>query len=395
MIGFAQFALDLTLNSIGSLFLGVTGGLFAALLFKQIDMRHNRLLEISVYLLLMYIPFLLAEIAHLSGIVTILFTGIASNRYVIPNLSSITRVNADMVCRLLAHLSETAIFLELGLSVYGLKGHWNWSFIGWGLFACIMGRALNIYPIVFVYNKCLLRPQEGDDEPNTLAEQGMQGFMVHACAASSSIGSSSARLPYDDDRKQRQIELSERITPSVRHLVAPSGLQEAVSFDSVLTDMTPTPMKRKDLKIRRKTSHMMLFSGMRGAVAYACVRSFPDTLGHQKTFVMSTMAIILITMFVLGGTTECVLSLLQIPTGVDEERFMKERLREPVVSNFIKEFGKYVPLICSVVTCCCFDCTLLSLFVWSLTSCCARSYRWPANAVTNDRSKIYMSVCNP
>ena len=200
-----------------------------------------------------------------------------------------------------------------------------------------MGRALNIYPIVFVYNKCLLRPQEGDDEPNTLAEQGMQGFMVHACAASSSIGSSSARLPYDDDRKQRQIELSERITPSVRHLVAPSGLQEAVSFDSVLTDMTPTPMKRKDLKIRRKTSHMMLFSGMRGAVAYACVRSFPDTLGHQKTFVMSTMAIILITMFVLGGTTECVLSLLQIPTGVDEERFMKERLREPVVSNFIKE----------------------------------------------------------
>ena len=338
MMGFAQFFVDLTLNSVGSLCMGVMGGLVAAFLFKQIDMRQNRLLEISAYLLLMYLPFLIAEITHLSGIVTILFTGIASNRYVIPNLSSITRVNADMVCRLLAYLSETSIFLELGLSVYGLKGHWNWSFICWGLFACIAGRALNIYPIVFFYNKCLLRPHEGDEDPNALAEQGMQGFMVSACA-SSSCASSSARLPYDDETKLRQIELAERFTPS-----AMAGVPEAMSFDSALTDMTPTPIKRKDLKIRRKTSHMMLFSGMRGAVAYACVRSFPDTLGHQKVFIMSTMAIILITMFVLGGTTECVLSLLQIPTGVDEERFMKERLREPVVSNFLKEFGTFVVL---------------------------------------------------
>jgi hypothetical protein len=93
VIAFAEFFVDLFLNSIGSLVLGCFGGAFAAFLFKQIDMRHNRLSEISVLILLMYIPFLIAEILHLSGIVTILFTGITANRYVVPNLSAITKVN--------------------------------------------------------------------------------------------------------------------------------------------------------------------------------------------------------------------------------------------------------------------------------------------------------------
>lgn len=112
--GFADFFLNLFLNSIGSLVLGVLSGLTTAFIFKQLDMRQNRLLEISLYLLLVYIPFLLAEVLQLSGIVTILFTGVAANRYVVPNLSSITKVNADMLFRLLGHLAETSIFLELG-----------------------------------------------------------------------------------------------------------------------------------------------------------------------------------------------------------------------------------------------------------------------------------------
>ena len=74
-IGVLHFILDFFLTSVGSLCLGTISGLCTALLFKKIDMRHNRLVEITCYILLMYIPFLLAEIMHLSGIVTILFTG--------------------------------------------------------------------------------------------------------------------------------------------------------------------------------------------------------------------------------------------------------------------------------------------------------------------------------
>ena len=106
---FKKFLIDLFLNFVGSSVLGSFGGACTGFIFKQIDMRHNRLVEISVYVLLVYIPFLISEILNLSGIVTILFTGITANRYVVPNLSPITKVNSDMVFRLGAHLAETAI----------------------------------------------------------------------------------------------------------------------------------------------------------------------------------------------------------------------------------------------------------------------------------------------
>jgi NhaP-type Na+/H+ or K+/H+ antiporter len=67
--------------------------------------------------MIMYVPFLFAEMLHLSGIVTILFCGIAARRYVVPNLSEPTEENAEIFFRLAAHLAEKSIFLELGLSV--------------------------------------------------------------------------------------------------------------------------------------------------------------------------------------------------------------------------------------------------------------------------------------
>ena len=62
-----RFFVDLFLNFVGSSVLGTFGGACAGFLFKQIDIRQNRLVEISVYVLLVYIPFLISEILHLSG----------------------------------------------------------------------------------------------------------------------------------------------------------------------------------------------------------------------------------------------------------------------------------------------------------------------------------------
>jgi NhaP-type Na+/H+ or K+/H+ antiporter len=319
-LGFEQFFLDLFMNSIGSLFLGTVSGLCTALLFKQIDMRHNRLVEICVYLLLMYIPFLLAEILHLSGIVTVLFTGVAANRYVVPNLSAITKVNADMLFRVLAHLAETAIFLELGLSVFGLLGHWNWSLIGWSLVATLVARALNVYPIALLFNRFLLRD-------NLSSEDAM--FIDHI-------------KQFKVDISSRQGELSENFGPDAQ-LDFDEGIMvtkrtQSFSEQSAVSDMTATPFHKKDLKIRPNTLHMLFFTGLRGAVAYACARTFPESSEYKPDFIMTTMALVLITVFLFGGTTEAVLNLLNINIGVDEEAYMRQSLREPVVSSCIINF---------------------------------------------------------
>ena len=296
-IGVFDFIFEFLMTSVGSIVLGTLGGLCTAYIFKKIDMRHNRLVEITVYLLLVYVPFLLAEIMHLSGIVTILFTGVAAKRYVVPNLSQITKLNADMLFRLLAHLAETSIFLELGLSVFGLIGDWNWPFIGWSLLALLGARALNVYPIVQLFNRFLLRKEE-----SLLADEVEEQPSNRDWDAEMSAG---------------------RPTPS---------------FGTVDTEMTETPFLRKDLKIRPNTANMIWFSGLKGAVSYACVRTFPNDLGHAKEFTMTTMALVIITMFFFGGTTEIALRLFKIDTGVDEAVYMRDTLREDIVPNRIRTF---------------------------------------------------------
>jgi NhaP-type Na+/H+ or K+/H+ antiporter len=323
VMGIAGFFLDLFLNSVGSLFLGGSCGLFIGFLFKQLDMRQNRLLEISLYLILVYIPFLLAEVLNLSGIVTILFTGVAANRYVVPNLSSVTKLNADMLFRLLAHLAETSIFLELGLSVFGLIGHWNMAFIGWALLATLVARALNILPLSFLFNQCLLR-----DVPDAYSDDSIEDNISKFRAVFSPVRRKSSRQgPLLGNFR------SEDMNPQMED----NPISSFASFD---TDVTATPITRKDLKIRPNTCAMVWFSGLRGAVSYACVRSFPDDSEYKLDFVMTTMALVLITVFFLGGTTELVLSTLGINVGVDEDTYMRESLKEPLVSNAITNFEK-------------------------------------------------------
>jgi NhaP-type Na+/H+ or K+/H+ antiporter len=351
-VAFGLFFVDLFLNSVGSLILGSLGGACAGFIFKQIDMRHNRLVEISVYVLLVYIPFLIAEILHLSGIVTILFTGITANRYVVPNLSSITKVNSDMVFRLGAHLAETAIFLELGLSVFGMVGYWNWSFIGWSVLACLMARALNVYPLSFLYNMSLLR---GDTVPSPTAvawDRRISHLRITPPTSTYNIdlseglttptarNSSNPGVIFEGDSADDGVNVIDPTASSIRGDCYLNNRTMSFTDQSVSTVDTATPWERKDLKIRWNTANMLWFSGLRGAVAYACVRTFPNNLGHQKDFAMTTMAVVLITVFLLGSTTELALNWCKIDVGVDEKKYMQSYVREPIVSNAITNFER-------------------------------------------------------
>jgi hypothetical protein len=56
-------------------------------------------------------------------------------------------------------------------------------------------------------------------------------------------------------------------------------------------------------------------------VAFACATSFPDKNGNKDAFIVTTMAIVLVTVFILGGGTEGTLSKLQIAVDVDEDLF--------------------------------------------------------------------------
>tara|TARA_B110000305_G_C19126626_1_gene486901 strand:+ start:147 stop:386 length:240 start_codon:yes stop_codon:yes gene_type:complete len=65
--------------------------------------------QLSIFVTIIYFPFVIAEICGVSGIVTLLVTAICSQRYVLPNLSLRTVLEAEALFRMIAHLCEISV----------------------------------------------------------------------------------------------------------------------------------------------------------------------------------------------------------------------------------------------------------------------------------------------
>ena len=82
-------------------------------------------------------------------------------------------------------------------------------------------------------------------------------------------------------------------------------------------------------KIPMNTQHMLVFSGLRGAVAFACASNFPDNNGNRDAILLVTMFVVLISVFALGSGTSKMLELLKIETDVNEEKVRVEYITLP------------------------------------------------------------------
>jgi len=298
------FGFKLAAEAIGSPMLGMTLAWLTAYLFKRVDFREQKHLELPLYLLMIYVPFVAAECLHISGIVAIFFAGIGARRYIVPNVTEDTKKNAQTIFKLAAYLAETCIFLELGLSVFGLPGSFNWLFIGWAFVASLLGRALGIYPVAFLYNFTLKEkvPEETQGEVVSVQVSKENGLLeIRSCDSSVSSTSSQNR------RKRRK-----------------------------------TPQKRKDKQISPAFAHVLWFAGLRGAVAYACVRKFPNLYGHADEFTAATMVIVLVSIIGIGGATESLLRALDIEMDVDEDEYMEEWHKQRELKGWFHNFGTSV-----------------------------------------------------
>ena len=134
---------------IGSCFIGYFLGVMTAVIYKHVEFKNHKLAAVSLFVSTVYIPFLLSEVLQLSGIVTILFSGIASRRYINKNLSSDARKTASFVFQLMAYLAETSCFCLLGLSVFSQSiAFFKSDIIFWTLLLILVGRAAHVYPLL-------------------------------------------------------------------------------------------------------------------------------------------------------------------------------------------------------------------------------------------------------
>jgi len=222
-----------------SFLVGSLMGCITALLTKFTHIRQHPLLESTLFVLMSYSTFLLAEVFGLTGIVAVLFCGIAQAHYTFNNLSQESQHSTKSFFDLLNFMAENFIFSYIGVSMFTFPKHNFDPFYIIGAFLAIfLGRFLNVYPLSFILN-----------------------------------------------------------------------------------------FGRK-VKITGSMQHTMMFSGLRGAIAFAL--AIRNTVTESRQMILSTtLLIVIITVIVNGGSTMSILNWLGVPTGVLED----PGENEPIVNS--------------------------------------------------------------
>jgi NhaP-type Na+/H+ or K+/H+ antiporter len=278
---------------------------------------------------------------------------------------------AGILFQLLSFLAEICIFLELGLSVFGLHKSYYFGFISWAFVAALLGRALSVYPLSAIYNFSLTRPVMvcGDttdvSDSTTEKKSNNSDSSIEEEAATVNQDKDDEKINgrndhygiIDDDGIIMQTEQSSggddddnnsessnskdqlHALASKHQHVIQRTLHKTSSYISELGGKRETPTRKRDKVIPLKFMHILWFAGLRGAVAYACSREFPDVNGNRNAFIAATMCIVLVTIVLMGGATEPLMDRLKIRMNVDNDEYMKVWHKQRRLKGRFLHFG--------------------------------------------------------
>ncbi|EOY29073.1 PREDICTED: sodium/hydrogen exchanger 6 [Theobroma cacao] len=174
---------------VGSMSAGVGVGFTSALLFKYagLDIDNLQNLECCLFVLFPYFSYMLAEGLSLSGIVSILFTGIVMKHYTYSNLSENSQRFVSAFFHLISSLAETFTFIYMGFDI-AMEKH-SWSHVGFIFFSILfigVARAANVFSCAYLVNS--VRPVHRQiplNHQKALWYSGLRGAMAFALALQS------------------------------------------------------------------------------------------------------------------------------------------------------------------------------------------------------------------
>ncbi|XP_063169833.1 sodium/hydrogen exchanger 2-like [Candoia aspera] len=144
---------------IGKFFLVGIGGLLVGLLyavtaaFTTRFTQNTLVIEPLFVFLYSYLSYLTAEMFHLSGIVAIISCALGMKRYVEANISLKSHTTIKYFMKMWSSVSDTLIFIFLGVSTIGDNHEWSWPYICFTLVFCLLWRALGVLVLTFIINR--------------------------------------------------------------------------------------------------------------------------------------------------------------------------------------------------------------------------------------------------
>ncbi|PWZ14702.1 Sodium/hydrogen exchanger 6 [Zea mays] len=160
-------------NFVGSMSSGIGVGLISALIsfnYAALGVENLHNLESCLFVLFPYFSYMLAEGIGLSGIISILFTGIVMKRYTFSNLSDDSQRFTARFFHLLSSLAEAFVFIYMGFDIAIERQSW----------------AANVFSCAYILN--LARPphcQIPRQYQQALWYSGLRGAMAFALALQS------------------------------------------------------------------------------------------------------------------------------------------------------------------------------------------------------------------
>mmetsp|Transcript_6732 Transcript_6732/g.13457 ORF Transcript_6732/g.13457 Transcript_6732/m.13457 type:complete len:557 (-) Transcript_6732:63-1733(-) len=225
---FKQVGLFFYLVTVSTL-IGIFVGCISAFQIKLVSQKMGMNVQAIIIILWSYFAYAAAEACRVSGIISSVVCGIIMNHFCKKNLSKDQKAYVNKVLLLLASFFDMCIFYMAGISIAFFLSSMDYELLLFMVPLCLIGRALNIFPLSFLLNY----------------------------------------------------------------------------FD-------------KEDRVTLKEQTVMWHAGLRGAIAFSIALHFPDNNGLRDPVIDCTSMIILLSVFLLGGTTKPLLTAMDIPIGVTD-----------------------------------------------------------------------------
>lgn len=137
--------------SLGGIMVGAIYGLLGA--FTSRFTSHTRVIEPLFVFLYSYMAYLSAEVFHLSGIMSLIACGVMMRPYVEANISHKSYTTIKYFMKMWSSVSETLIFIFLGVSTVVGPHSWNWTFVIVTVLLCLVSRVLGVIGLTYIINQ--------------------------------------------------------------------------------------------------------------------------------------------------------------------------------------------------------------------------------------------------
>ncbi|KAM5180898.1 sodium/hydrogen exchanger 4-like [Mantella aurantiaca] len=136
---------------IGGVFIGIIFGFFSAFITRFT--KNITSIEPLLVFMFSYLSYLSAEVFYLSGILAMTACAMTMKNYVEENISKNSSTTIKYFMKMLSSVSETLIFIFMGVTTVGKNHEWNWAFVSFTLLFCLIWRALSVFLLFSIINR--------------------------------------------------------------------------------------------------------------------------------------------------------------------------------------------------------------------------------------------------